>query len=94
MTKNIFIHGHFIHYDNLVDIIKERKWDKLTIGLEMDSHYFTAYCYEKMKQGLPNAKLKDSERLVNWARVVKSRCRDRTYEICSNNFSKRNANSN
>ena len=38
----------------------------------MDSHYFTAYCYEKMKQGLPNVKLKDSERLVNWARVVKS----------------------
>ena len=23
----------------------------------MDSHYFTAYCYEKMKQGLPNVKL-------------------------------------
>ena len=42
------------------------------MGLEMDSHYFTAYCYEKMKQGLPNVKLKDSERLVNWARVVKS----------------------
>ena len=21
----------------------------------MDSHYFTAYCYEKLKQGLPNA---------------------------------------
>ena len=38
----------------------------------MDSHYFTAYCYEKIKQGLPNAKLKDSERLVNWARLVKS----------------------
>ncbi len=25
-----------------------------------------------MKQGMPNVKLKDSERLVNWARVVKS----------------------
>ena len=68
-----YIHTWPVHpYDNLVEIIKERKWDKLTIGLEMDSHYFTAYCYEKMKQGLPNAKLKDSERLVKWARVVKS----------------------
>ncbi len=68
-----YIHTWPIHpYDNLVDIIKERKWDKLTIGLEMDSHYFTAYCYQKLKQGLPNAKLKDSERLVNWARLVKS----------------------
>ena len=38
----------------------------------MDSHYFTAFCYEKIKQGLPNAKLKDCDRLVNWARLVKS----------------------
>ena len=68
-----YIHTWPLHpYDNLVQIIKEKKWDKLTIGLEMDSHYFTAYCYEKIKQGLPNAKLKDSKRLVNWARVVKS----------------------
>ena len=68
-----YIHTWPLHpYDNLVEIIKERKWDKLTLGLEMDSHYFTAYCYEKLKQGLPNAKFKDSERLVNWARLVKS----------------------
>ena len=38
----------------------------------MDAHYFTAFCYEKIKQGLPNAKIKDSERLVNWARFIKS----------------------
>ena len=38
----------------------------------MDAHYFTAFCYEKIKQGLPNAKIKDSERLVNWARFAKS----------------------
>ena len=71
-------HEKYIHtwpshpYDYLIEIIKQRKWDKLSIGLEMDSHYFTAYCYEKIKQGLPNAKLKDSERLVNWVRLVKS----------------------
>ena len=68
-----YIHTWPLHpYDYLVEIIKEKKWDKLSIGLEMDSHYFTAYCYEKIKQGLPNAKLKDSERLVNWVRLVKS----------------------
>jgi len=68
-----YIHTWPLHpYDYLVEIIKEKKWDKLNIGLEMDSHYFTAYCYEKIKQGLPNAKLKDSERLVNWARLIKS----------------------
>jgi len=68
-----YIHTWPLHpYDYLVEIIKEKKWDKLSVGLEMDSHYFTAYCYEKIKQGLPNAKLKDSERLVNWTRLVKS----------------------
>ena len=68
-----YIHTWPLHpYDALVDLIKERKWEKLSIGLEMDSHYFTAYCYEKIKQGLPNAKVLDCERLVNWVRVVKS----------------------
>ena len=70
--KNIFIPGHCILMMHLVDLIKDRKWDKLSIGLEMDSHYFTAYCYEKIKQGLPNAKILDCERLVNWVRVIKS----------------------
>ena len=68
-----YIHTWPLHpYDALVDLIKEKKWDKLSIGVEMDSHYFTAYCYEKIKQGLPNAKLLDSKRLVNWVRLVKS----------------------
>ena len=78
-NENIIVYDeNYIHtwpkhpYDYLVEIIKERKWDKLSIGLEMDAHYFTAFCYEKIKQGLPNAKIKDSERLVNWARLVKS----------------------
>ena len=68
-----YIHTWPLHpYDYLVEVIKEKKWDKLNIGLEMDSHYFTAYCYEKIRKGLPNAKLKDSERLVNWVRLIKS----------------------
>ena len=68
-----YIHTWPLHpYDALVDLIKEKKWDKLSVGLEMDSHYFTAYCYEKIKQGLPNARIMDCERLVNWVRVVKS----------------------
>ena len=68
-----YIHTWPLHpYDALVNLIKKNNWDKLNIGVEMDAHYFTAYCYEKLKQGLPNAKIKDSERLVNWVRVVKS----------------------
>ncbi len=77
--ENIIVYDEsFIHtwpkhpYDYLVKIIKEKNWDKLSIGLEMDAHYFTAFCYEKIKQGLPNAEIKDSNRLVNWIRLVKS----------------------
>ena len=68
-----YIHTWPLHpYQYLVEIIKQKKWDKSNIGLEMDSHYFTAYCYETIKKGLPNAKFKGAERLVNWVRVVKS----------------------
>ena len=68
-----YIHTWPTHpYDYLIHVIKQRGWEKLNIGVEMDSHYFTAYCFEKLKQGLPNAKIKDSDRLVNWVRLVKS----------------------
>ena len=68
-----YIHTWPLHpYKYLAEIITNRKWDNLNIGLEMDSHYFTAFCYETLKKGLPNAKFLDSERLVNWVRVVKS----------------------
>mgnify|MGYP001457828650 FL=1 len=68
-----YIHTWPLHpYQHLVEIIKKRKWDNLNISLEMDSHYFTAFCYQTLKNGLPNAKFKDAERLVNWVRVVKS----------------------
>ena len=68
-----YIHTWPLHpYQYLVEIIKQRKWERSNIGLEMDSHYFTAFCYETIKTGLPNAKIKDAERLVNWVRVVKS----------------------
>ena len=68
-----YIHTWPMHpYQYLVEIIKKRKWDKSNIGLEMDINYFTAYFFEKIKSGLPNAKIKDAERLVNWVRVVKS----------------------
>ena len=77
--ENIIIYDEkYIHtwpthpYDALVNLIKKKKWDKINIGVEMDAHYFTAYCYEKLKKGLPNAKILDAERLVNWVRVEKS----------------------
>ena len=77
--ENIIIYAEkYIHtwpnhpYDYLIEIIKNKKWDQLSIGLEMDSHYFTAFCYKKLLDGLPDASLKDCERLVNWVRFIKS----------------------
>ena len=67
-----YIHMWPMHpYDYLVEIFKQKKWNNLKIGLEMDTHYFTAYSYEKIRKGLPNAKLIDSNRLVNWVRLIK-----------------------
>ena len=77
--KNIIVYPEkYIHtppahpYEYLSDKIKERKMDSGTIGLEMDSHYFTATCYLKLKENLPNAKFVDSDFLVNWIRFIKS----------------------
>lgn len=42
------------------------------IGVEMESYYFTAKCYQQLQKGLPNAMLKDATLLVNWVRIVKS----------------------
>ena len=59
-------------YDILVEILKQRHLDKSKIAVEMDASYFTAYCFAKLQNGLPNATFVDSERLVNWVRFVKS----------------------
>ena len=54
-----YIHTWPLHpYKYLAEIITNRKWDSLNIGLEMDRLNFTAFSYETLKKGLPNAKLK------------------------------------
>jgi len=58
--------------DYVADFLKEQGWDKKGIGIEMDSYYFTAACYESLKRNLPNADFKDATTLVNWVRVIKS----------------------
>ena len=58
--------------DYVADFLKKQGWDKKGIGIEMDSYYFTAACYESLKRNLPNADFKDATTLVNWVRVIKS----------------------
>ncbi|MFT9849386.1 M24 family metallopeptidase [Aneurinibacillus sp. REN35] len=58
--------------DFVSDILKEIGQGSRTIGVEMDTYYFTAQCYESLKKGLPNAAFKDATALVNWVRIIKS----------------------
>ncbi|QDY70099.1 ectoine hydrolase DoeA [Qingshengfaniella alkalisoli] len=55
----------------LVAKLKERGWDKGTIGVEMDNYWFSAKAYAVLDNGL-DATLVDSQSLVNWQRAVKS----------------------
>ncbi|RYD04065.1 hypothetical protein N752_16880 [Desulforamulus aquiferis] len=58
--------------DFVADILKEKGRANSTIAVEMDTYYFTAMCYERLKLGLSNARFKDGTLLVNWVRIVKS----------------------
>ena len=56
----------------VADLLASKGWDRGTIGVEMDSYYFTAACYQNLAHDLPNATLVDAGTLVNWMRVIKS----------------------
>ena len=56
----------------VADLLKGKGWDRGTIGVEMDTYYFTAACYQTLLRDLPNASLVDAGTLVNWMRVIKS----------------------
>jgi ectoine hydrolase len=56
----------------VADLLKEKGWDRGCIGVEMDSYYFTAACYQNLVQDLPDATIEDAGPLVNWIRVIKS----------------------
>ena len=56
----------------LVQLLKDRGWDKGRIGVEMDDYYYTARWHEILTKGLPNARFEDAFLLVNWVRMTKS----------------------
>ncbi|MDR7032737.1 ectoine hydrolase DoeA [Mesorhizobium sp. BE184] len=58
--------------DYLAQIVAERGWHKLTIGVEMDNYYFSAAAFAALQKHLPNATFVDATALVNWQRAVKS----------------------
>lgn len=54
------------------DYIRSRGWDRASIGLEADAHYFSLRAGDCLRADLPNARFRDCDRLVNWVRLVKS----------------------
>ncbi|WP_174496210.1 M24 family metallopeptidase [Salirhabdus euzebyi] len=54
------------------NILKEIGQANRVIGVEMETHYFSALSYQKLVKSLPNATIIDAGQLVNWVRVIKS----------------------
>ena len=68
-----YVQSTIKHPMNFVaDLLVSKGWDRGTIGVEMDTYYFTAACYQNLARDLPNATLVDASTLVNWVRVIKS----------------------
>ena len=71
-SEKLIHHATGHPYDELADLIKHRGWSSARIGVELDAHYYTARAHAHLVKGVPDAKVSDSEQLVNWARLVES----------------------
>lgn len=58
--------------DYLSEVLANRGWSKLSIGVEMDNYWFSAAAFASLQKHLPNARFSDATALVNWQRAVKS----------------------
>ncbi|TLS36150.1 M24 family metallopeptidase [Pseudalkalibacillus caeni] len=68
-----YVHSSTKHpMDFVAEILVQIGQGNRTIGVEMGAYYFTALAYERLKQGLPNAKWKDATLLINHVRIIKS----------------------
>ena len=59
-------------YDYVVQLIKDKKWSSKSIGVEMDSYYYTAENHSRLKNNLIDAKFINAHLLINWVRYIKS----------------------
>jgi ectoine hydrolase len=78
--KRESIHGYGDEYlvppvhgiEFVASIIRSMGWSRSVVGVEMDTHYFTALAWERFRAALPRCQFVDADRLVNWVRIVKS----------------------
>lgn len=67
-----YVHSDKHPMEFVADILVQIGQSGRRIGLEMESYYFSALAYEKLRQSLPNAKFSDGSLLVNQVRMIKS----------------------
>lgn len=66
-----YVQSTVVHpMDFVSDTLKEKGYGSKRIGVEMDTYYFTAKCYESLKNNLPEAEFVNGHRLVNWVKVI------------------------
>jgi len=58
--------------DYLSACIRERGWENLRIGVELDNYWFSAAAYLALQKHLSTATLVNVTALVNWQRAIKS----------------------
>ena len=58
--------------DHMSKILLDLGCGNKTIGVEMDTYYFTAKAFEALKKGMPDARFVNGDLIVNWVRVIKS----------------------
>ena len=58
--------------DYLSEQLRERRWDGLHIGVEMDNYWFSAKAFASLQTHLKSAHFIDATALVNWQRAIKS----------------------
>ncbi|KKB40099.1 M24 family metallopeptidase [Bacillus thermotolerans] len=58
--------------DFVAQILTQIGQNNRRIGLEMESYYFSALMYERLKKNLPSARFIDASLLINYVRLIKS----------------------
>jgi Xaa-Pro dipeptidase len=58
--------------DWIAQWIVKKGWGNRRIGIELEAYYFSPKAHARLVAGLPNAKFRDADLMVNWIRAVKS----------------------
>ncbi len=58
--------------DYVAEIVEQLGCDDTTVGVEMDTSYYTAKAHQRLQRNLPEADFEDATLLVGWARIRKS----------------------